>query len=75
MDKMRERKLRWFEYIMRREESKAAVRMVMKINVGGTKGRGEAEKEVGLDVIKNYIRTACVCKDDVRDSNGNLGRR
>jgi len=39
VDKMREKRLRWFEHVMRREETKA-LKVVMKINVEKKIGRG-----------------------------------
>jgi len=44
MDKMRENKLRWFGYIMSREDSEA-VRTVMKLSMEGRRGRGRSKKK------------------------------
>lgn len=40
VDKMKENRLRLFDYVMRREE-KEAVRAVMKIGIKEKKGRGK----------------------------------
>jgi hypothetical protein len=37
VDKMTENRLRWFEHVIRREETNA-VRVVLKINVEGKRG-------------------------------------
>jgi hypothetical protein len=39
VNKIRENRLRWFGHVMRREEIKL-VRVVMKMNVEGKRGRG-----------------------------------
>jgi hypothetical protein len=41
---MTKNRLRWFGHVMRQEKTNA-VRVVLKINVGGKRGRGESEEE------------------------------
>jgi len=65
VDKMKENRLRMFGRVMRREETKT-VRMVMKMNVEGKRGRGRPKKR-RLDKIENDMRAAGVCKGDVKD--------
>jgi hypothetical protein len=48
---MKKNKLRWFEHMMRREQIKK-VRVVMKINIKGKRGRGRPIKRL-LDAIEN----------------------
>jgi hypothetical protein len=48
---------------MKREETKA-VKVVMKINVEGKKGR---PKKKWLDTIENYMKTVGVCVEDVEN--------
>jgi len=55
-DKIRGNRLRWFGHVMWRKETKA-VRVVMKINVEGERGRGRPIKR-WLDTIENDIRAA-----------------
>jgi hypothetical protein len=42
VDNMREYRLRWFRYVMRREETKA-MRVVMKMNFEWENGRGRSK--------------------------------
>jgi len=70
VDKMSENRLRWFRHVMRRKESEA-IRTVMKMNI---KGRGRPIKK-WVNTIKEDMRTAGVCMEDVGDwANGGLGR-
>jgi len=55
IDKMRENRLRWFGYVMRREDSEA-VRIVMGLSIEGKRGRGKSKK--WLKRIKCDMRTA-----------------
>jgi hypothetical protein len=50
---MRENRLRWFGYVMRREEIKA-VRVIIKINIEGKRGSRRPKKR-WLDTIENYM--------------------
>lgn len=59
IEKMRKNKLRWFEYVMRREESEARS-SVMKINVRGNRAIGRPKRQ--LDTIENETRTTSVCE-------------
>jgi len=50
VDKMREKILRWFGHVMRRKQTEA-VRVIMKINVEGSRGK-ERPKIRWLDKIE-----------------------
>lgn len=65
MDKMRENRLKWFSYVMKRNKSKA-VRMVMEINAEGSRGR-ERLKKRWMDVTKNGMKIVGMRVDGVRD--------
>jgi hypothetical protein len=53
VDKMRKNRLRWFGHVMRRKETKA-VRVVIKMNIEGKRGRRRPKKR-WLDMIQNDI--------------------
>jgi len=63
--KIKENRLRWFGHVMRREETKA-VKVVMKMNVEGKRGRGRP-KMIWLDTIENNMRAVRVCLGDVKN--------
>lgn len=48
VEKMRENRLRWFGYVMRRKEIKI-VKVVMKMNVEGNRGRMEEKEDQKKD--------------------------
>ena len=65
VDKMRENRLRWLGHVMRREET-SAVRVVMKMNVEGKRGRGRPKMK-WLENIEKDMRVVGVCIGDVKD--------
>jgi len=62
-DKMRGNRLRWFCHKMRREEPKE-VRLVIKINVEGKRGR---PKMRWLDTIEDDMRAVGQCIGDLKN--------
>jgi len=65
--KMRENSLKLFGDVMKRGEAKT-VRVVLKINVKGKRGRGRPKKR-WLDTIENNMRAVGVCVRDVENRN------
>jgi hypothetical protein len=67
VDNMRENKLRWFGRVMRRVETKT-VRMVIKINFKGKRGRGRPKRR-WLNMIENVMRVVGVYVGDIENSD------
>lgn len=65
MDKVRENRLKLFGHVKRKVKSEA-VRMIMKINVEGKRGK-RRPKYKKLYAIENKIRIAGVCIGNVKD--------
>jgi hypothetical protein len=64
--KMRKNRVRWFEHVIMREETKA-VTVFMKMNVEGEKGK---PRKRWLDTIENDMRAVDVCVGDVENRDG-----
>ncbi|KAL4082969.1 hypothetical protein QTP88_023973 [Uroleucon formosanum] len=62
VNKMRENRLKWLGHVMRREET-GAVRVVMKMNIEGKRGRGRPKKR-WLKNIEKDMRAVGVCIGD-----------